>query len=444
MSESDRTKITYRYERWRALSTGIIETAGTTFLLLIAVRAYESGALWKSAVAAGSSLGLLLTPVVVSVVTRRRLPPARAASRLFFLGAGAFLVSAAFPFLPIFAMSSMVAMATGAAGIPLFTHIYQENYPEHQRGRLFSRTVMIRIAAAAFFSQAAGWALSHYFEWFRLLLVFFAGVLAFAGFCLARVPSTPIHDDGGGHPFRALRFVQEDKLFRRTLICWMFMGFANLMMLPLRVEYLASPRYKLGLSVGMIAMLTGVIPNIARLILSPIWGHLFDRMNFFTLRVTLNIGFAIGILTFFVSNSFWGLVAGAIIFGISNAGGDVAWGLWVTKFAPPGRVADYMSIHTFFTGVRGVLAPATAFVLVQNLPDWVGRILARSPGLPASFRESGIVQSLLALPVETLSLSILAGFSALLILAATLLLVPEIKLGRRARQGTPLGEEISE
>ena len=75
----------------------------------------------------------------------------------------------------------------------------------------------------------------------------------------------------------------------------------------------------------MIALLTGVIPNIARLILSPIWGHLFDRMNFFTLRVTLNCGFAIGIFTFFVSNSFWGLVLGAIIFGISNAGGDVAW-----------------------------------------------------------------------------------------------------------------------
>ena len=409
MSESDRTKITYRYERWRALSTGVIETAGTTFLLIIAVRAYESGAIWKSAIAAGSSLGLLLTPVVVSAVTRKRLPPARAAAWLFFFGAGAFLVSAAFPYLPLFALSSMLAMAVAASAIPLFTHVYQENYPEKQRGRLFSRTVMIRIAAAALFSQVAGWALSHYFDWFRLLLVFFAAALAFAGVCLAQIPSAPIHDDGGAHPFRAMRFVRDDKLFRRTLVCWMFMGFANLMMLPLRVEYLASPRYKLGLSVGMIALLTGVIPNIARLILSPIWGHLFDRMNFFTLRVTLNCGFAIGIFTFFVSNSFWGLVLGAIIFGISNAGGDVAWSLWVTKFAPPARVADYMSVHTFLTGVRGVVAPMTAFILIQKL-----------------------------------SLGLLAGFSAALIVVATLLLVPEIKIGRRARKGVALVEEISE
>jgi predicted MFS family arabinose efflux permease len=409
VSGTDRTIITYRYERWRALTSGIIESAGTTFLLLIAVRAYQSGAMWKSAVACGSSLGLIFTPVVVAVVTRRALAPARAAAWLFFGGAAAFVLSAIFQSLPIFALASMLAMAAAASAIPLFTHIYQENYPDRQRGRLFSRTVMIRIASAVGFSYAAGRALSHYFEHFQALLLFFALALAFGGFCLARVPSRPIHDDGGAHPFRAMRFVRDDKLFRRTLICWMFMGFANLMMLPLRVEYLASPRYGLNLTVGMIALLTGVIPNVARLILSPVWGHLFDRMNFFALRVTLNAGFAIGILTFFVSDSFLGLVIGAVIFGISNAGGDVAWSLWVTKFAPPGRVADYMSVHTFFTGVRGVLAPLVAFTLVQKL-----------------------------------SLGILAGLSAALIVAASLLLLPEIKLGKKARPGAALNEEVSE
>jgi len=409
VSAVDRTHVTYRYERWRALSSGIIESAGTTFLLTIAVRAYQSGALWKSAVAAGSSLGLLLTPAVVSIVTRRKWAPARSASLLFFLGAAAFACAAALPWLPVFALASMLAMAAAASAIPLFTHIYQENYPEKQRGRLFSRTMMIRIAAAAAFSEIAGRALSDRLNYFPALLLIFAAALAFGGCCLARIPSEPIHDDGGAHPFRAMRFVRDDPIFRRTLICWMLMGFANLMMLPLRVEYLANPKYNLHLTVGMIAFLTGVVPNLARLVLSPVWGHLFDRMNFFTLRVTLNCGFAIGIVTFFVSNSFAGMVAGAIIFGISNAGGDVAWSLWVTKFAPPSRVADYMSVHTFFTGVRGVLAPAVAFYAVQKF-----------------------------------SLGVMAGFSAALIVAASLLLLPEIKFGRRARRGVALVEEVSE
>lgn len=407
--EADRTRITFRYERWRALSSGIIESAGTTFLLTIAVRAYAAGAIWKAAVACGSSLGLLLTPVIVSLVTRRGAPPARSAAQLFAFAAVALSVAALLPYLPVFALASMLGMAAVASAIPLMTHLYQENYPEAQRGKLFSRTVMIRIASAVAFSYLAGEALSHNMHRFRWLLLVFAAAMAFGGWCLAKIPSHPIHDEGGAHPFRAMRFVRTDAIFRTTLICWMLMGFANLMMMPLRIEYLANTKYGLHFTVGTIALLTGVIPNLARLALSPVWGHLFDRMNFFTLRVTLNVGFAIGILTFFMSDHFWGLVVGAIVFGISNAGGDVAWSLWVTKFAPPGRVADYMSVHTFFTGVRGVLAPIVAFTLVQHV-----------------------------------ALGWLAAFSAALIVAASLLLVPEIKLGKRARRAPALVEEISE
>src|SRR5688572_2870380 len=154
----------------------------------------------------------------------------------------------------------MLAMAAAASAIPLFTHIYQENYPEKQRGQLFSRTVMIRIARAAVFSYVAGYALSTYFEYFRVLLLIFAAALAFGGFCLANIPSHPIHDDGGAHPFRAMRFVRDDQIFRRTLICWMLMGFANLMMLPLRVEYLANPKYNVRPTGAFVDWLRDVAP----------------------------------------------------------------------------------------------------------------------------------------------------------------------------------------
>jgi hypothetical protein len=189
----------------------------------------------------------------------------------------------------------------------------------------------------------------------------------------------------------------------------MLMGFANLMMIPMRVEMLANPAYGIGLSVGEIAFLTGVVPNTARILLSPLWGWLFDRANFFVLRVFLNIGFAIGILTFFTSNDLAGLIVGAVVFGISNAGGDIAWSLWVTKFAPDNRVADYMSVHTFFTGLRGMIAPITAFQLAK-----------------------------------TLTMTSLGWISAGLIALASALLIPEIKFGRRAKPNGPIVEEISE
>ena len=38
MLDRSRTAITYRYECWRAVRAGVLEAAGTVFLLLIAVR----------------------------------------------------------------------------------------------------------------------------------------------------------------------------------------------------------------------------------------------------------------------------------------------------------------------------------------------------------------------------------------------------------------------
>jgi hypothetical protein len=414
MNGSDATRITYHCEKWRAVSAGILEAASTIFLLLIAVRWYNAGASAKALVAGGASVGLLLAPWLVLRVESAGWPVARAASRLAVLGALTFVVMAAVPALPIFVLGSVIALATVSAAIPLMTQIYQENYPELQRGKLFSRTMMLRIGMTALFSDLAGRLLSDHFARFRYLLLVFAAASAFGAVCLARCPSRPLAASGGTHPFHAFRFLQEDRVFRQTIISWIFLGFATLMMAPLRVEYLANPRYGVRLhgevlTAGAIALITGVIPNVARLILNPIWGWLFDRMNFFVLRIALNFGFMLGILSFFTTGSLAGLIVGAILFGIANAGADVAWSLWVTKFAPPDRVADYMSVHTFFTGLRGLAAPLAAFYLVTRLqPQYLGWI------------------------------------SIVLIVIACLFLVPEIKFGNAARPAVALAEEAPE
>ncbi|HTI70161.1 MAG TPA: MFS transporter [Candidatus Limnocylindria bacterium] len=388
MTLPERTELTYRSERWRSLCAGVLETAGNTFLLLIATRWLQAGQMGKAAIAAGTATGLLLTPLSVNAVQYLGWNTTRAVYRLLLLGTACCLAMAAFPILPIFVPAAVIAMAANTCAIPLMTQVYHENYPPEGRGRLYSRTFMLRIAAAIVFAFLAGqflepdlaaieqWsghplpqvrALMELFpERFRVLLLVFAGAFAVAAVAVKRIPSTPLAVSNTFHPLRSLRTVRDDRFFRQALIAWMLMGFANLAMLPMRVEYLGNPKYGLAKTAAQIAWLTLVIPNLARLIMSPVWGALFDRMNFFTLRVALNLGFALGIAAFFTTNSSTGLIVGAIIYGISNAGGDVAWGLWVTKFAPPNRVADYMSIHTFTTGIRGVLAPVVAFHVVEH------------------------------------------------------------------------------
>jgi MFS family permease len=414
MTDAKTTARTFRFERWRAVASGILESAGSTFLLLIAVRWFEAGDVAKALVAGGGSVGLMLGPWVVAQVETRRWQTTKAAARILWLGAGAVSVAAVWPVLPVFVLGAVFGMASASAVIPLMTQVYQENYPAADRGKIFSRTFMIRIATTAAFSHLAGGFLSGHMERFQVVLLIFAGAFAAAGWCVARIPSQPLSASGGTHPFRALRFVRDDALFRRTLVMWMVMGFANLMILPLRVEYLANPRHGLTwngapLTAAHIALLVGVVPNLARLVMSPLWGWLFDRMNFFLLRILLNTGFALGMLSFFGGDHVGWLLLGAVIYGISNAGGDVAWSLWVTKFAPPERVADYMSVHTFFTGVRGVAAPLFVFQLIQY---W--------------------------------SVSAISWLGAGMIVVATLILIPEIKSGRNAKPAAALTEEVSD
>ena len=390
----DAKQKTFYWERWRAVSTGVIETASFTFLLLIAVRWFNAGALAKSLIAGGASVGLLLSPWILHLVQESGLTASRAAARLAWIGAASFGVMALAPTLAVFTIGSVAALATLGGMAPLATQIYQENYPASERGALFSRTVVIRIAVAAVFAESAGRALSEgRIHHFPLLLGVFAAAFAFAAFCFARCPSSPLKSDKGTHPFRSLRYAQSDALFRRLLICWMIFGVGNLMTLPLRVEYAANPKYGFNLSVSVIAVVTAVVPNLARLVSSRLWGLLFDRINFFTLRAIVNTALASGIVIYFSSSSLSGLILGATVFGMAASGGEVMWSLWVTKFAPPQRAADYMSVHTFFTGIRGLLSPFLGFFLVGLLPmqvlGWIsgGMIFASIFLLAGKIRE---------------------------------------------------------
>ena len=374
MNVNANTHKTFLLERLRAVPAGIIESTNGTFFLLIALQALQADSLSKSLILAGGNIGLLLTPWVVLLVERSGLPVMRVASRLMLMGAVALGISAAFPILPVYIATAMLAYALTNMVIPLFTPVYQANYAPRERGKYVSRAIVVRVAVAAVYGELAGRLLTFDVSLFRIVLVVVALSFAVSAAIISRIPSQPILA-GPGLPqtgfkqvLHSMSFLKTDKLLRNTMAAWMFMGFANLMMLPLRVEYLANPIYGISLNAQQTAFLTIVIPSLARLVMSPIFGWIFDRLNFFATRIALNVAFAVSILAFFTGNSYAGLVIGSLIFGIALAGGDILWSLWVTKFAPPDRVADYMSVHTFFTGIRGVLAPLIAFQLITRFP----------------------------------------------------------------------------
>lgn len=354
----------FECELGRALCSGVIETASSTFLVLIAVRHFDVPALARGILAATGCTGYLLSPLVLEVGRRCKITAARAAAFLYLCAAALFVPAAITSNWVVYVTCATLAMALINSMVAILTTLYQENYPSRVRGRLVSRGLVIRILTVVLFSFIAGKLAAEAPLGPHIVIACFALASACAGAILFRCPSSSLEGVEGGLTGKTLTTLWRDRLFRNTMVCWMFMGFGNLMMVALRVEYLANPVHGLALTAADVALFVGILPNIARFAFSAFWGRLFDRMNFFSLRIILNLCFASSILAFFSSNSPVGLAVGALIFGAANAGSDLAWSLWVTKFAPPEQVAGYMSVHVFLTGIRGVLAPLSAFALL--------------------------------------------------------------------------------
>ena len=371
------TERTYFWEKHRAISSGILDTSGSAFLLLIAVRYFHAGAFSKGILAAAVNLGLLMSPIILTLTTRSRQKVTHVASLVCDIAAFCFLIAALIPFLPIYVIACTLAIACGSSAVPLMTQVYQDNYPMGEHGKRFSTTFSIRVLSTMLFSFLGGYLLQENMDYFKFMLLIFGIAFGFSSFCLSRCPSSPMRESVKQHPLATLRFLKKDSLFRHTLISWMLMGFGNLMVVPLRVEYLANSKYGLHLSAVMVATLVGVIPNFTRLMTSRIWGWCFDRVNFLTLRLVLSLCFILSMLAFFLVKDMTALIVGAAIFGIAQSGGDIGWSLWVIKLAPPQHAAEYMSVHTFFTGIRGMIAPFITFALVEIIsPHYVALLAA--------------------------------------------------------------------
>jgi MFS family permease len=363
-SEHDVIRRTVELERHRAISSGVFESY-SVFILMILVRQFHGTPFDKSVIAAAGTSGLLLTPITLFISRHLGYSSPRMLALLFGLSSVAFFLAAAVSATPLFVALLAIGIVLPSTASPLLTSIFHNNYPTHQRGQLYAQNQAIRIATSIVFGAIAGWSLTGAIHYYYILIALYGATLAYQSYCLAQLPG-----DNPSTPraplFSCFRYLTSDALLRNTTISWMLLGFGNLMMLPLRTEYLANPVYGMRLTEFEIALFVSMLPNIARLGGTYVWGRLFDSMNFFSLRIILNLSFLTGIVSFFMTDALWGLAISALIFGFSTSGGDVAWTLWVTKFAPPERVADYMAVHTFFTGIRGLIAPMTAFALLGD------------------------------------------------------------------------------
>ena len=313
------TRRTMRLELRRAVAWGVIETAGQTFAVLIAVRHFETATWVKSILVGSFHAGLLASIFVVPFLHLLHRPPARLASVITAISGMGFLVAAVFPDSVATYVSGMcVGFFFISLQTPLLTQMYRENYPDHVRGRLFSVTMIVRAGAAIAFSQAAGWMLGVRMGWFPVVVGAFALAAFYGAYCLRRVPVAGEMGRREVKVWDGFRWVKRDGRFRLVLLSLMFMGIAIHMSLAVAVEYLANPRHGLAFTAPQVALLTTALPAAFRLATTFFWGTLFDRMNFFVLRAVLNVFFVAGMLFFFLGESIWVIGVGAALNGVAR------------------------------------------------------------------------------------------------------------------------------
>jgi MFS family permease len=375
-SAGERTRITFRQDRIRGACAGLLETGTGTFGLVVAIRYFDAGQSIKALVSSAGALGLLLTPLSLFLFARRGWTASRGAAAVFAGGAVFLVIAALAPSLAVFAPAFVAGAMLLAQQSPLLVHIYTTNYPPGCRGRLLSNSIVLSLIGSVAFAMAGGRLLDHDMGAFRGLMLFMAAAALAASRAVAAMPAEPFAPERTNNPLRALRYAWQDRTFGAMLVVWMLMGLGNLMMLPLRVDYMANPAYGIDAANAQIAAVIAVVPSLVRIATTHLWGMLFDRYNFFVIRTVLNGFFLAGILLFFSTKHLAVLWIAAGLFGMAMAGGNIAWNLWVTKFAPPERTADYMSVHTFLTGVRGVAAPFLGFQAVARMAPFTTACIA--------------------------------------------------------------------
>lgn len=376
MPDGGYRKKTFHLENLRAFPAGVVETLGTTFSILIANRVFEAGGLAKASLVALPSLGLLLSLFVVQAVRRSGLSANTMLALIFGASGVGFTISAfAGDRFEIYLLGMVIALVTLTLNLPLFSQIYRRHYPDEVRGRLFSITAFMRKAYAIATAFLFGWLLTKSLDYYPYLMAVYAAASFMMAGCVMALEQVTLSRSNRVKLFDAFRHAGEDERFRKLLISWMILGFGNLLSFSLFVEYITNKDYGFDLSEGHVSIITTVIPETCFFIFVLFWGRLFDRMDFYVLRCLINLIFAAGIIFYFMRSGLWALYLGIGLHGVAKAGGNVAWSLWVTKFASADNVAEYMSVHTFLTGCRGVIAPFVAFPLAAWIgPGWVGAI----------------------------------------------------------------------
>jgi hypothetical protein len=374
---------------------------------IVVAKTFGGGSMLVAA-ASATPIGSLLFASVWSVMSVGR-PKLRLA---LIFGTAASLCAATVAFTPrtpiggvLFVVQMAAAQIFLSGVVTIRASLWKHNYSPAVRG-----TIAARLQALRMLTSIAVFALASYLfdvdpGWYRFVYPAAAVLGLLAMFILRRVhvrhertelARMSAETAGMGradigdvlsprHVFgRLLHVIRTDRRYTRYLATQMFLGISVQMVMPVLVIVLAAKLHRYMLT----AALVDLIPKALMFASVQSWGRLYDRVGVLRMRVftgscaSLGLVFGLAATYVLVHDPSPGrhavlvlalalFTARAIMHGVHQGGGTLAWNLGHLHFAKRNDAEVYMGLHQALTGVRGIVAPFLGVALWHLVGWWV-------------------------------------------------------------------------
>ncbi len=273
------------------------------------------------------------------------------------------LVFAFHPF--IFAMIMVLCNILEFSKAPAYASIMQQVYPAEHRGELMGKVRVAASIATIIASTVIGLAL----EAHSYRLVFpIAGLFGLASIIVfSRVRYRDVPSTRPPTPLRTLVMIpRTDKRYGSFLWSVFLMGFFNLLGAAVFPLVMVDD---LHISNGFVGIINAT-QSLAAVIFYFICGSYSDRHHPIKLiYLTFLVG-TVAIFIYMVAGTGWLLIPTAILAGIGIASGDLGSINSAIRFPQdPRDIPHYMALYSTLVGVRGIIAPFLAILLLTFVGD---------------------------------------------------------------------------
>ncbi len=353
----------YKWDIAKSFFIGAAFPIRATIAMLLLIKVFEGSEQHKHFFPSIIDFGMLLIIPAIMAFSKFSYKINRILPILFTLSGSLIIIASFIGEASTYIISISLSFICLQLTIPVSTQIYS-GYDKSTRGRYFSYSTIASILGGLFFGFLSHQIISTDLNHYKILLRILGSSYFIAAVLSTKLPSDKIEKPSHTGIWMGIKILKNDKLFSYISAAWFLIGFANLWIMPFRTNLLVEAEFGFAYSPATVVFLTAIIPSLAQLISTPIWGHLFDNVNFITLRIWMVVFFIFYIAAFFIGQSYWLHILGMILFGIAIGGGHIAWNLWVTKIAKKNDVPSYMSVHSSLTGLRMVGAPLLGYSLL--------------------------------------------------------------------------------